>query len=179
MPTNQPQREALKQLWPEIAPWCLAHDLQMYKLLSGKWGIPLDGQQLRVACGEKLMTPAQLAAEAGMIMKIMAGTRKASVAALADFARILGCPAVSLLPADGEQVLPASSWERRIAAIPPARSRPEHGCPGCGKPTAYRWCDDCRCTGTNAKGKRCGNSAISCMQHGPAGDPGEAFRHPG
>lgn len=157
------QREALKQLWPEIGPYCLAHDLPLHKLLSGRWSIPIDGHKLRILCGERLMTVAELAAAAGlsrdMTMKIMTGARRPSAAVLASLVKVLDCPPGSLLP-DEDAPAPVTAA--------PARQGKGHSCPGCGGLAAgARWCDACRCTGVNNRGRRCGHSALMCAQHGP------------
>lgn len=55
---------------------------------------------------------------------------------------------------------------RVLAELGAPLPRREPRCPGCGGPKqGALWCDECRCTGTNTKGRRCGNRAGRCEQH--------------
>jgi transcriptional regulator with XRE-family HTH domain len=96
------QREALREIWPQAGDRLVQLGLSRQLLLGGKNGIPVDGGRLQDLMDGKMMTPAELAAAAGvsrdMIYKAISGARGPSPALLVRIARQLGVPAGDLLP---------------------------------------------------------------------------------
>jgi DNA-binding XRE family transcriptional regulator len=100
-PTLHDQKQAARELWPQIGEYCMRHGVMLPMLLSGKNGIPVDGPRLKQLISEAFLTADDLAAGAGvsrdLVYKFEQGRRDPSAAVFLALVRQLGCEPQDLL----------------------------------------------------------------------------------
>ena len=98
------QDEAVRKLWPQIGTYCERHGLKRTDLLTGIYGIPLDGRKIRRQRDEMLLTRQRVARDAGVhvdtISKLENHDRGCSAAVLDELTRVLQCQPADLFRDD-------------------------------------------------------------------------------
>jgi len=92
-PDAAEQRAAMRELWPEIRDYCIAHGHDYDRILHGLDGVPVDGWQITARRRQLWLSRQELADRTELsldaITKIENGRRSPTIAVLARIMRAL------------------------------------------------------------------------------------------